>query len=316
MNFESKNTKTKTRQIMKIKHILFALISTMILVSCGKRVEVPPAHIGLVKTETGIEDEIRQPSSFRLPFSLTVKNQLITIETSNFQVREEISMFMPKDQLKFDVDIRGICSIDQSMGKKIADKIPASQGEDDILRISSTPVYSTYAQQVIRSQARSVLAKYTITEVLTNLDQVSDEIYEKVSNETKGSPIRLVRLDISKAQPPKVIMDAQELRKKREVAIDQAEAEKAIALKEAESRFAVEQKNQAIDLLEAETQVLVEKKLSESVNSAFVTQRALKILEKMAESPNKVFVLPSEALQNPSIMLGIHQQGVKGGIKQ
>jgi hypothetical protein len=82
-------------------------------------------------------------------------------------------------------------------------------------------------------------------------------------------------------------------------------------LKEAESRLEVAKKQQEIDLLEAETQVLVEKKLAESVSKAFVTQRALKVMEVMAKSNNKVFVIPNEALQNPSMMMGINMEGVK-----
>lgn len=50
--------------------------------------------------------------------------------------------------------------------------------------------------------------------------------------------------------------------------------------------------------------MLVQQKLNEGVNDAFVVQRALKELHTIAESGNAVF-LPYEAMANPAILLGI-----------
>ena len=106
-------------------------------------------------------------------------------------------------------------------------------------------------------------------------------------------------------------MTAQEAAKEREVAIQTAEAQKAVQLKEAEAAFEVAQKQQEIDLLEAETQVLVEEKLSTAVNERFIAQRGLRILEDMATNPNKVFILPTEAFKRPDIMIGTYGEAFK-----
>jgi hypothetical protein len=100
------------------------------------------------------------------------------------------------------------------------------------------------------------------------------------------------------------VVVAQESAKKREIAIKEAENEKQVSLKKAEAALEVAFKQQQVDLKEAETQVLVNLKLSEGVNDAFVTQRALKVLASLAENPNTVFFLPMEAMKNPSMMMG------------
>ena len=84
----------------------------------------------------------------------------------------------------------------------------------------------------------------------------------------------------------------------------QAEMVRLLALKQAEAALEVAVKQQQVDLKEAETQVLVNKKLAEGVNDAFVTQRALRSLQALAENENTVFFLPMEALKNPAMLLG------------
>ena len=71
-------------------------------------------------------------------------------------------------------------------------------------------------------------------------------------------------------------------------------------------------KQQAIDLKEAETQVLVNKKLAEGVNTAFVTQRWLKIWGELAKNPEgKVIIMPAEAMQNPALMMSATSNAFK-----
>lgn len=288
-------------------------ISSLFFTSCGERVEVPTAHVGLVKTGDGIEEEIHEPSSFRLPASLMVKNQLILIETSHFAQKESMRLFMPKDNLNFEFDVRGTYSISKNSASALANKMTAKpDGENDrILEINSKSVYDIYVQPIIRSKVRSIIADYSIQEVMSNLEAVSTKLYTDVRKELEGSPIEIIRLALADAQPPSVIVEAQVEAKRREVAIQSAEADKQVSLKQSEAKLALALKQQEIDLIEAETQVLVEKKLNESVNTAFVTQRGLKILDNLAKSNNKVIFLPQEALTNPSMMIGLTQQAIK-----
>lgn len=165
-------------------------------------------------------------------------------------------------------------------------------------------MYETYGQQIIRTKARAVLSQHTIEYVLSNLDAVSNELYDACKKELDKTPLTVHRLGLADVRPPDIILRAQETAKEREVAIKQAEAEKQIKLANAEAAREVALKQQEVDLIEAETQVLVEKKLAESVSEAFVTQRSLKALDKLASSENTIVFLPMEAMTNPSIMIG------------
>ncbi len=291
---------------------LFNLALAALLTGCGARVEVPPAHVGKVKTSQGIEAKVYQPSSFRLPYSPMVKNQLILVETATTAQQEALEVFMPKDQLLLKFDVRGMYSISQENTDTIFTNItPQDTGDSNILYVPNARVYETYGRQIIRTKARAVLSKHTIEYVLSNLDLVSNELYEACKVELDKTPLTVHRLGLADVRPPDIILRAQETAKEREVAIKQAEAEKQIKLANAEAAREVALKQQEVDLIEAETQVLVEKKLAESVSEAFVTQRSLKALDKLATSGNTIVFLPMEAMTNPAIMIGATQEALR-----
>lgn len=288
---------------------ILLVAATMTFVSCGQRVEVPTAHIGKIKTAEGLEEGLKYPSSFRLPPSIASKNELVLVETSHFPVEEQIQLFMPKDKLNITFDVRGTFYISPEQSEELFDRMTARQtNESRVLLISANDVYQTYGQQLIRSKVRSIISRYSITELMDAREEVSDELASEITTMFQGKkyPLGVIQIGLADIQYPDVIVKAQELAKEREVAIETAEAQKLVALKEAEAELEVARKQQEIDLVEAETQVLVEDKLSEAVNDAFVTQRALKILDKMADNPSKSFILPMEAFQRPEMLMGVY----------
>lgn len=305
----------KTKQSMKNKLVLFALVAiSALLTSCGRRVEVPPAHVGLVKTADGIQEEVHQPSSFRLPFSMMVKNQLILVETSQFVMTEKLKVFMPRDKLNFDFEIRGTFAVSPDSARTVADKITADTNEDKdhILYIDADNVYEQFAKNTIRTRAAAmVAADYGIIDVMSNLDNVSTQLFAAVEKSLEGTPVKLLQLAIADPQPPQIIVQAQENAKEREIAIEKAESDKLVALKNIEADHEVAQKQQLIDLLEAETQVKVELKLNESVSESYMRQKGLKILDKWGDSDNKILVLPNEVFSNPALLLGMTQEALK-----
>ena len=48
-----------------MKNTLLMILPLLMLGSCGKRVEVPTAHVGKVKTAQGLQEGLKNPSSFR-----------------------------------------------------------------------------------------------------------------------------------------------------------------------------------------------------------------------------------------------------------
>jgi hypothetical protein len=280
----------------------------LFIISCGPRVEVPPAHVGKLSSSNGLQEAIILPSKFRLQFIWPggVGDSLILAEASDYPASETLKIFIPSDQLNLEVDARGTFSIsnDKENVNKIFARITPKKVEERIFYIDISTVYNTYAQPVIRECVRSIITKYTIEHIMANRESVGLELANTVKDRLKNTPITPLYFGLADIQPPEVVVVAQESAKKREIAIKEAENEKQVSLKKAEAALEVAFKQQQVDLKEAETQVLVNLKLSEGVNDAFVTQRALKVLASLAENPNTVFFLPMEAMKNPSMMMG------------
>lgn len=288
--------------------IAFILIMFM-LVSCGPRVEVPTAHVGKRSTSSGLQEKLIYPSKFRLQFQWpgTTGDSLILVEAADYAVQEKMRIFIPKDELNLELEVRGTFAIsnNEENVNKVFARISPNKLSDRIYYIQMDTVYQTYAQPIIREAVRSIITNYTISEIMNNREAIGQELAQSVIEKLKNTPITSIYFGLADIQPPQVIVRAQESAKEREIAIKEAENEKMVSLKKAEAAYEVAVKQQEVDLKEAETQVLVNKKLTEGVNEAFVTQRALKVLASLAENENTVFFLPMEAMKNPSIMMGM-----------
>ncbi len=299
---------------MRNTFIVLAASSLITSVGCGPKVQLPPAHVGKVLTSDGYQEGLRTPSSFRLPFEWVTDPKLVIAEVSDSAVTEEMQVFMPGDKLNLTFDVRGTFAIASDPPERVEmifDRVTAQSTEDeDIKRISFDQVYEVYAQQAVRRRAREVVAGYDIEYVMANREHVSREIEEAVRKELQETPIECLQLGLADVQPPQVIVRAQEQRKEREVAIEKAEADKLVKLKELEATREAAMKQQEIDLIEAETQLLYDQKLAEGVSDKFVIQRALKALDKIAERDN-IIIVPMEALRNPAMMIGLNEKALE-----
>jgi regulator of protease activity HflC (stomatin/prohibitin superfamily) len=300
------------------KLLVFAVFAALTLAGCGERVEVPPAHVGKKSTPSGLQEGIIPPSKIRLSacwWPGAICETLILSEASDYPVKESMKIFMPKDKLNLSVDVRGTFSVSSQSANvdEVFARLTAKQINDHSSLISMTQIYDTYGAPVVREAVRTVLTRYSIMEIMENREAISAELAQEVRKRLDPTPITTIRFGLADIQPPEVIVTAQEEATKREIEIQKAEADKQVKLKEAEAALEVAIKQQEVDIKEAETQVLVNKKLAEGVTPAWVTQRALKALEKLPNG-NHVILVPTEAYSNPAMMVGImnkamnHQQ--------
>ncbi len=288
--------------------VLISIIASITLSGCSDVVEIPPAHYAKLSTPSGLQEGIIPPSRVRLSnFCFTCDN-IVMVEASDHPIKERLKIFMPKDKLNLIVDVRGIVSVNKSNINTIFDRLTAKHINSRTSLISINTIYTTYGRNPLREVVRTILSDYTIDELLSNRNRVSREIFKKVRAETKTSPMSFSRLGLTDIQPPKVIIAAQEAAKEREIAIKKAESQKAIDLHRAQARLELAKKQQEIDLTEAETQKLVNIKLAEGVTEAFIAQRSLRVLEMLSKSKNKVIVISTDVLKNPSMMIGISQE--------
>lgn len=289
------------------------VISSLLFTSCGYRVEVTSTEVGKIKTEDGFQSGIKKPSSFRLPVVGPggVLNYLYTVETCDQAFAEPMTVFMPEDQLNLEFELRGTLSIkdDESTVNYILDNVTAKGTSNERKKcVPFIDVYNTYGQQIVKTAAREVIAGKSIEFIMANRESVSTDIEAAMRLALKDTPFTLLRAHLADVQPPGVIIKAKEKAKEREIAIQQAEADRQVRMKEAEADLEVARKRQEVDLIEAETQVLVEQKLKEAVSPAYIAQRGLKILDDIAKSDNAIVLLPTEALTNPAVMIGVVDQ--------
>lgn len=304
--------------MMKKLAIFGAIGALGLLAACGRPVEVPPGYVAKLNTQSGLQEELIQPSKFRLEEMCVHCSNLIMLEASDRKVSEKMQIFIPKDQLNITVEVVATMAIDNKPAtvNPIFSRIPSSpkvlkidrntreptEYDDRISMITFDRIYSTYGEQALLETVRSTLTNYSIAQIMENRDAVSAELNQRIQEKLKPTPLTVLSFGLANVQFPDIIVRAKERAAEREAAIAEAENRKAIALKE-----------QEIDLIEAETQMLVDKKLAEGVSKAFVSQRWLAIWEKMAGNEQKtIIVVTPEGIGDPNVMMPTLNRAIGG----
>ncbi|WP_346837933.1 SPFH domain-containing protein [Microbulbifer sp. SAOS-129_SWC] len=290
---------------MRTLYKLLTISLFLSLAACADRVEVPPAHVGKILTKNGYKPETVPPSKFRLDMCLFYCDKLVTLATADFGHMEKFKLFMPKDQLNMNFDVRMTAAINRQMIDNIFDRIPPLNDN-----ISVKHVYDTYAQPVIRDVVRRVVAKYSINEIASSREALSRELFAEVSQALEGTPIAIKRLGLADVQFPKVITEAKERAAERRELIEQEKAQFEIQKIQMERDLEREKMNRAIAREKAIGQKEVNDLLAKSVTDKYLAYRTLEVLDKMAESDNKVF-LPVEALGTIGLQQAVFSSQVK-----
>ncbi|GGA65238.1 hypothetical protein GCM10011369_03350 [Neiella marina] len=278
---------------MKLLRTTVAALLLATLSGCslfGEKVEVPPAYVGKILTKNGYKPETVTPSKFRLDSCFAYCDRLVLLEASDSGKTEKFALFMPKDQLNMSFDVRMTISVDDSKIDNVFDRIPPQKGV-----IASNMIYITYAQPVIRDVVRQVMAKYTINEVASSRERISQELFDSVTQALRGTPMNVKRFGLADVQFPAVITKAKEAAAKRREQIAREQAQFEIQKIQLERELEQAKMMRAIDREKAEATKEVNAILAKSVTDKYLAYRSLEVLDKMADSENKVFV-PVEAL--------------------
>lgn len=281
---------------------LLLLIPLVLLAACGTKVEVPPAHVGKVLTKNGYAPDTIGPSKFRLPACLAYCDRLVVLQAADVGLKETMTVFMPEDKLNLMVDIRGTYTIpsDNNTVNAIFDRVVAQEVTGSVSTISAAQVYTTYGQQALRGIVRSEITKYTIADVLSNREEIGQNIHAAVQEKLASgkTPIIVSRFELADIQPPKVIVDAQENAKRREIDIQKAEADAQVQLVEAKRALEVAKMQRAVEREKAEA--IAEQNLiaARSVTPELLAYRKLEAAERiyteLAGSSN-VIIVPADS---------------------
>lgn len=290
-----------------MKFVKFAAIITvgLAIVGCGQRVEVPPAHVGKIMSSSGYREQVVETSRFRLPVCMPWQQceRLVLLSSGDVAVQEPMVLLMPKDKLNMTFTLQTTLTVNPKKYDEVFTRVPPSTTDSKQLLIDRTTVYKTYAQQIIRSEARELLSRYTIAEVLSNLDTINAELQKtltkSISDKTPFVP-RFVGL--ADVKYPDIIVLAQENAAQRREQIEQENAQLEISKVQLQREFQEQQLRRKVDVEKANAEAQVNHIIAASMSSQYIRYRELGVLDKMADSDNKVFVpigsLNSIAVQN------------------
>lgn len=269
------------------------------LTACGSKVEVPPAHVGKVLTKNGYAPDSIGPSKFRLEPCWAYCDKLVLLEVSDSALSENLTVFMPEDKLNLTVDIRGTYSIpsDPKTVDALYSRLKSDETKDSsVSYIDGAKVYRTYGQQAVRGIVRSEITKYTIQDVLENRDAIGQNIHAAIASKLKntGTPLVISRFELADVQPPKVIVQAQQSAKEREIDIQRAEADAQVDLVKAERELEVAKKNRLVEREKAEAIAEQNKIAADSITPQLLAYRRLEVAERvyteLAKSNNTIIV--------------------------
>lgn len=260
-----------------IKRILIILAVTLALVGCGQRVEVPPAHIGKIMTKDGYQPNMITTSKFRLPWCWVYCDKLVLLNASDQAVSENLTVFMPEDKLNLATTVQVTLSVDPKKAESLFSSIaPILDEKTESTIIPLNKVYTTYAQQIILTETREYLSKYSIGEIASNLERVNSELREQLTKSIQGrSPFTVRNVGITKVDYPKIITDAQENAAERREKIQQEEAQLAISKVTLERELQETRLRRQIELEKAQIEAQAQKIQREVVDDKVLDLRRL-----------------------------------------
>lgn len=285
-----------------LKKLFLVSAMTAALTACGSQVEVPPAHVGKILTKNGYAPETIPPSKFRLPACFAYCDRLVLLQASDTGFAERMEVFMPEDKLNLTVEVRGTLTVptDKRTVDSIYDRVVAEKSSGSESLISSAQVYTTYGQQALRGIVRSEITKYDIPTILAQREAISANIHAAIVKKLAESntPLQVSRFELADIQPPKVIVDAQQKSKEREIDIQTAEADAQVELVKAERALEVAKMDRLVEREKAEAIAEQNRIAASSITPQLLEYRRLEAAERiygnLAKSSNTIIV-PADA---------------------
>ena len=201
------------KTFIKILGVIFVVF---LFTGCDKK-QVPPGYSAKLLTEQGYTPEVYHTGWVTVcsVFDLNCKKELIFLETSEGQFTEKVTIRM-KDNMNLVADfvrIRVKVNDDPKVINSIFNLIKPN--EDDI--ISLKDIYKTYGNLIVIRDIREILSRYTLDEVRLNYSKITAEIYNKIKQDFKATPLLVLDFNLGRLNYPKVYDQAIILAKKKEL---------------------------------------------------------------------------------------------------
>lgn len=288
---------------MKLVKFGVAVALTSVLVGCGEKVEVPPAHIGKIMTKDGYQEGLIPTSKLRLEKCWAYCDRLVVLDASDKSYIEPMTIFIPEDKLNISVDVRATLSVSQKKAEELFNSLPQQTVTDQLSMISSESIYNTYGKQILQAEVRAYLTQYSIAEIASSNEKINSDIQALLSKVMgERTPFSVRYAGVTNIKYPQIITDAQENSAKRREAIQQEEAQLAVSKVSLERELQEAKMQRAIEKEKAETEAMAQRVLSESVDPRVLKLRELEIEKIKAERWNGTLPQTIMGAEVPMIM--------------
>lgn len=269
-----------------VKTLKIALIaaSVALLAACGQRVEVPPAHVGKIMTKDGYQENLIPTSKFRLDQCWGYCDRLVVMDIADKAYAENLSIFIPEDQLNLGVTVQATLSINPKKTEELFKSISPKEETDQLSVIENHKIYKTYASQIIQKEVREYLSKFSISQIASSNEKINAELSARLS-EIIGTrtPFSVRFVGITGLKYPEIITRAQEAAAERREAIQQEEAQAKVTEVKLTAQLQEARLQRNIEKEKAETEALAQRVLAESVDPRVIKLRQLEIEKIKAE---------------------------------
>lgn len=268
-----------------IRNIVGILGIAIAVSACGERVEVPPAHVGKIMTKDGYQEALIPTSKLRLSPCLVNCDRMVLLDIADKAYKEELSIFIPGDQLNLGVTVQATLSINPKKTEELFNSISPKELESYLSVIENGRIYQTYASQIIQKEVREYLSQFTISQIASSNEKINSELSVKLQDIiSERTPFNVRFAGITGLVYPKIITEAQEKSAERREAIQSEEAQAKVTEVKLEAQLKEARLQRAIDKEKAETEALAQRVLAESVDSRVLQLRELEIKRIHAEA--------------------------------
>lgn len=260
-----------------MKFVLLAFLAIG-LTACGKRVEVPPAHVGKIITKDGYREGVIGTSKFRMEMCFAYCDKLVLLDVSDQAYTENMEIFIPEDKLKLRVAVRVNLTVDRKGAESLFDSLPPqSEGESDrISSIGRDVAYKTYAQQIILTETREYLSQHSIAEIASSLEKLNADLRVRLSKALGDrTPFSVRYVGITDIKYPDIITEAQENAAKRREEIQQEEARLEVSQVQLQRELQEAQLQRQIDVEKAHADAESDRVRASAITPAVIRLREL-----------------------------------------
>ena len=253
--------------------VILAFIASLFgITGCEK---VPPVHRGKILQPDGYEPEILKPGRYWTG----LRGEIILVETATNTMTERMKVVMSdKLNLKFNVRFRArIEGNDKVLNTMFDDITPKND------KVTLRQVYNVYGRMVVRNTAREVLSKYSVEDVHANYTRISKEMKKKLLPRINKTPLQLSDALLGDIEYPKVVTEAIEAAKKKDLEIAKAEAQAKIDLTKKKNERRLAEADYQVRMTKAKAIRDENRVIADGVSDDLIRFRQLEVAEKVAE---------------------------------